>query len=383
MKIDWSSPENILLLNPRLPQATRDLFETSWRENVEAKFQNQIGIATSGSSGDSHGKLIILSKQAVLTNAGAVNERLDVKANDIWMKTLPDFHVGGMGIYARASLNGAGVFESRLERWQGEDFYKELLQSKATLLALVPTQLFDLVALGLQAPKTVRALVIGGGRLERSLREQALRLGWPVLVSYGCTECCSQIATAQVSDDERMMPLSHVELRIGEDERLEIKSRALLTGQIGFENGHGVFVDPKVNGWFRTEDRARLEADGSLTIMGRTVDFVKIGGEGVVMSRLEERLERLRLDLKFDAAILAARDDRLGARVILIAAAPAFEAQVLAAKFNEDILPFERARDIFSVTEIPRSPLGKLLRAQALALVGLESPTDFSGDRKL
>ena len=382
MSVDWSSSESVLLLNPRLaPERAREL-ERAWREHVEARFSGQIGIATSGSTGDEGGaRLVALSKEAFLHAARAANERLRATSSDVWMKALPIFHVGGLAVAARASLSGSRAVPFAAEKWSSEEFHRALGESGATLLSLVPTQLFDLVRESLQAPKTVRAVIVGGGRLESRLREEALRLGWPVLPSYGMTECGSQVATAVSPDDPRLRPLSHVELRVGAEDRIEIRSRALLTGQLRFgPGGKAVFEDPKsIDGWFATSDRGRIEADGSLVVHGRTQDFVKIGGEGVLLSRLEETLERIRLSsgYRHDAALLAAADERLGARIVLVTdASDGLDARRLVDEFNSSVMPFERVRSVHSLEKVPRSPLGKLLRGEALAAIGLESLAD-------
>ena len=62
--------------------------------------------------------------------------------------------------------------------------------------SLVPAQVLDLVRAGLRPPPVLRAIVVGGGAISAELYRDARALGWPVLPSYGMTECCSQIATA-------------------------------------------------------------------------------------------------------------------------------------------------------------------------------------------
>lgn len=373
--IDLNSRENTLLLNPRLSQATRNVFTEAWRELVEPRFHGQVGVATSGSTGDAQGRLIALSRTALISSARAVNYRLQIGPRDIWFKVLPDFHVGGLGIRVRAALSGSLVVDSGLERWDASRFFDELQDSRATLLSLVPTQVFDLVRLRRRPPHRLRAVIVGGGRLEPGLHEEAVSMGWPLLVSYGLTECCSQVATAISPRDRRMRPLAHVHVRIGPDDHIEIRSAALLTGQIVFAESGVSFREVQRDSWFRTEDCGRIESDGSLTVFGRAGDFVKIGGEGVVMSRLEDRLDRLRVSLALsgDAALVAAPDARLGAAVVLLTNAEPSTASRLVESFNRDVLPFERIRAVYYLSELPRSPLGKLLRAQAIAMAGLPS----------
>ena len=65
-------------------------------------------------------------------------------------------------------------------------------------------------------------------------------------------------------------------------------------------------------------------------------------------------------------AILAVPDDRLGS-VIHLAAVRDLER--IRDAFNELVAPFERAREVHLVHSIPRSPLGKLLRANLAELI--------------
>ena len=379
MNIDWVSQENTLILNPRLGADDRARMESAWRDLIDGTFRGQIGIATSGSSGDPRGRLIVIARAALLVNALSVNEHLQATAKDVWLKTLPSFHVGGLGIHARAHLSRSRVIESALERWDAEAFHSKLELSGATLLSLVPTQVYDLVSANLRAPKALRAVIIGGGRLDRDLYLKARELAWPVHLSYGLTECSSQVATSARPEDPRLFPLGHAEIRLSESGAIAIRSAALLTGQIVWHEDRAHFVDPKDHGWFQTEDRGRIESDASITVFGRAADFVKIGGEGVSLPRLEDRLAAVksRLGLAIEAAVLAAADERLGARVVLLTDAALETANALAEKFNREVMPFERIRSVHVLTELPKSPLGKLLRVQALTQAGLKPVADL------
>ncbi|MES2962513.1 MAG: AMP-binding protein [Bdellovibrionota bacterium] len=375
---ELESEDNLLLTNPRWQKEDRLRFQDAWIDLVEGRFASQVGIATSGSSGG-FGSLVLLSKKALRSSAVAVNERLAATSSDVWFKTLPDFHVGGLGIIVRAKLSGSSVVEDESERWEAKTFHRKLLSSHATLLSLVPTQLFDLVREKYEAPAGLRFVIVGGGRLEENLREKARELGWPVLPSYGMTEASSQIATALSPDEPKLMPLSHVDVAVDEDGKLKVRGASLLTAKIAFDlEGRPTLTDPKQDGWFTSEDRGVVLDDGSLRIEGRSHDFVKIGGEGVVVSRLEEKLEiaKLRLGFMKDAAVVAAKDERLGAKIVLLTTASESEAQVLVESFNSGVAPYERVRSTHVVNEIPRSELGKLLRGRALALVGFEPATN-------
>ncbi|MBV8546096.1 MAG: AMP-binding protein [Acidobacteria bacterium] len=330
--IDFESTESHLLLNPRMPSAERARLETMV-PNIDA----HVFVATSGSTGDI--KLVALSKQAILASANAVNERLNVTSRDVWAAVLPTFHVGGLGVYARCHLAGARALPMP---WDPRAF----AESEATIASLVPAQVQDLIGARLTPSPTLRAILVGGGifNLERG--------EWPALPSYGMTECCSTIAIEDTL-------LEHIDARRESDGRLAFRGPSLLTGYAA-EQG---LIDPKIDGWFVSEDLG--EVDGrTLRVIGRAGDFVKIGGESVDLKRLDRILYELAGN---DAAIVAVVDERLG-HVIHLATAiePSF-----AGAFNERVHPFERIREIHRVESIPRSPLGKLLRAQLAEAVAL------------
>jgi len=330
--IDFQSSESHLLLNPRMPSAERMRLE-----KVVPDLNAHVFVATSGSTGDI--KLVALSKKAVLASAAAVNERLEVTSRDVWAAVLPPFHVGGLGVYARCHLAGARALPMP---WDPRAF----AESDATIASLVPAQVRDLIAAGLTPSTTLRAILVGGGIFNIARSE------WPTLPSYGMTECCSTIA---INDTL----LGHIDARRESDGRLAFRGRSLFTGY-ATEQG---LVDPKIDGWFVSEDLG--EVDGrTLRVFGRAGDFVKIGGESVDLKRLDRIVQELAGD---DAAIVAVPDERLG-HVIHLATMmePSF-----VDTFNDRVHPFERIRKVHRVESIPRSPLGKLLRAQlAQALRG-------------
>jgi O-succinylbenzoic acid--CoA ligase len=343
--IDWSSDESHLMLNPRMPAPERERLQ---RIVASAPpLPAHVWIATSGTTGSL--KLTGLSKRALLASAAGVNQHLAATADDVWCCVLPTFHVGGLGIYARAELTGSRVVAFD---WNPERFARTAF----SLGSLVPAQLRDLVRAGLSPSRSVRGVVLGGGVVPDDLYDAAVRLGWPVFPSYGMTECSSQVATATVSSrDLRVLP--HLSVRVQEDGRLAFFGASLLTGYATEEGFH----DPKIDGWFVSDDIGDLHG-GVVRVTGRSEDFVKIGGESVDLRRLDAILDALRGNI--DAAVIAVDDERLGSVIHLACATD--DPQALIAAFNARVLPFERIRGVVRVPAVPRSALGKLLRRQVV-----------------
>lgn len=356
--IDWDGPSTEVLLNPRLPAADAERVRAMI---ARIPLDGHVWVTTSGSTGRL--KPVALSKRAILASAAAVNAHLGSDAHDVWLNVLPTFHVGGLGIHARARLSSAQVVT--LEHWDPSAFGSRLTAHRITLTSLVPTHIFDLVQAGLRPPPSLRAVVVGGGALPPNLYARARALGWPLLPSYGATECASQIATADLASLDRgafpaLRLLPHVEARTDADGRLEIRSGALFTGYATDEG----LDDPRVDGWWRTDDLGAV-AGRALAVYGRVDDTVKVGGELVNLSALETTLAEVlaRVAPGTDAALVPVAHERLS-RVIGLAVATSDQGVVERVRdaFNAAVLPFERIRVAVAAAEIPRTALGKVRR---------------------
>ena len=145
--------------------------------------------ATSGSSG-SPPKAILFTRRALDICARGALEHLHAESGD-WCCPLPLWHVGGAMIYLRAALAGTAVHTLR-GKWCPQAYADLMRSSGARWSSLVPTQVVDLVRLGLRAPSTAGCIIVGGGALDAETGRKARTLGWPIVQSYGMTEAGSQ-----------------------------------------------------------------------------------------------------------------------------------------------------------------------------------------------
>jgi o-succinylbenzoate---CoA ligase len=387
-RIDWDGTDPVVLANPEWVGRADDVAFA--RANLPS-LGGHLWVATSGTSADSPGRIrwVALSRTAFLRSAAAVNAHLSSTSSDVWAHALPVFHVGGVGILARASLSGASVVAGVAGRWDARAYRARVLEARATLSALVPSQIHDLVAAGLASPPSLRAVVIGGGRTDAGLYRAARALGWPCLPSYGLTETCSQVATATLESlassglPAAVPVLSHAEIRSGADGRLAIRASSLLTCYAE-PAGDGMRAwDPKRDGWFDTDDLGRVTS-GGVEVFGRSSDVVKVLGELVSLARVEEQLwhwargQGLPDAAGFDLAVVALPHPRLGHELVAVLASTGPEDAAgesrrwdsLVAFSREALLPFERVRRLVRVGRIPRTPLGKCQRALLAREVG-------------
>lgn len=386
-------PRESWLHSPVLPLWQKKILdEMKKRAPVD---RDVLWILSSGTSVAGEVKAIALTPEAFEASARAVNAHLRAGAEDRWLLTLPTHHVGGLGIVVRASLSGSRVFG--LKKWSAQGFVDEVTKNKVTLTSLVPTQVFDLVNARLGAPRGLRAVVVGGGALDVSLYAQARLLDWPLLPSYGLTECASQVATATLSSLEvdefpALKVLSHVRVDI-RDQRVFLKSAALCRW-VARMNSEGVFSleDPIREGWLPTEDLAELSGDlrmtsdaggGSKTasggqflrFLGRRDDIVKILGELVALPPVEQRAREV---LKAHGVtgtfcLLAVSGGRAGHRLVMVTDTTASLREVRASlnEANRTLSGPERIQQICWTAKIPVGELGKIKKGELRAILGL------------
>src|SRR5207244_7136553 len=136
------------------------------------------------------------------------------------------------------------------------------------LASLVPAQVHDLVRERLRPRRTMRQILVGGGAFDPQLHNEARALGWPMLATYGMSECAS---TVTVEDQL----LSHLEARQETDGHIAFRGASLLTAYVIAD---GTLVDPKIDGWFVSDDFGDVEGR-MVRVRGRAMDFVKLGGD--------------------------------------------------------------------------------------------------------
>jgi o-succinylbenzoate---CoA ligase len=361
--IDFRSAENAVLLNPRMDPPTAQQYRD--RLAVADTLTAHVFLLTSGTN--TSARWVALSKEAILSSAEASNSVLESDHHDVWLHALPDFHVSGIGIWARSYLSGATVVKATSPKWSPQAFLDESLSSRATLASLVPTQIHDIVETGRTCPPTFRAILVGGGALPDPTWNAAKALGWPILRTYGMTETASQVATESLNGPEGLQILPHLEARTDEEGRIQVRGASLLTAYI--TEGPNL-TDPKdAQGWFTTEDLGIVDGK-TLIWQGRKQDRIKIGGELANLAALIRRFDQIAKDtqLPIDYALLAAPDDRLESVIVLFIAGKEELAAPAISEFNRNAVPYERIRKVHVVDQIPRTDLGKVKRAELLAL---------------
>lgn len=302
----------------------------------------------------------------MLAGAAAVNDLIDAQSSDRWINVLPQFHVGSLAILARAHLSNSPANNelAQLGRWNPNTFIQLTTQIGATLTSLIPTQVVDLVNQKLQAPQSLRLVFVGGSALPVSIYQQAVALGWNLVPTYGMTETSSQIATAApnswLNRNSELHVLKHLAVRVEKEGSLSFKGEALFTGYLYDQDGQVILVDPKVDGWFLSHDLGTLEGD-LLRVSGRSSDIVKICGEWINLNNLDQLFFEIKQSyhLSGDQTLVTISHCRNGAELYLVSTVKGPQLKQVVQDFNQRVLPLERIRRCYFVSELPRSTLLK------------------------
>ena len=346
----WESETVDLRLNPKR------VFDTDGLQQfleTECGVRSALVIATSGSSGNA--KFVVLPKSAILASARAVNAHCGLTRDDRWLGGLSTFHVGGLGIYARAYCSGASVFPMEWDSWtrDGSALIDAIERTQATLTSLTPVHLYDLVSAGVTCPRTLRGVFLGGGRIDATLVIGARDLGWPIWATYGMSEAASQIAT---SIDGRIDWLSLLPLwqcRADADGRLAIRGAALFSGHAAKQEGRWSFDTARdEDGWYVTGDRCELR-ESELRFLGRCDDVVKVSGELISLSRLNLRVAECGLT----GAVVAVPERRRENELVLVIEGGGGDCL---GRLNDGLAPIEQVSRVVVVEHLPRTDLGKL-----------------------
>ncbi|HKR60568.1 MAG TPA: long-chain fatty acid--CoA ligase [Pyrinomonadaceae bacterium] len=139
----------------------------------------------------------------------------------------------------------------------------------------------------------IRLLVSGGAALPEELGYIYLGAGIPIIQGYGLTET-SPVITTGILDNNRVgtvgKPIKHVEVRIAPDGEIETRGPNVMRGYYKKPiETRAVFTS---DGWFRTGDIGKIDADGFLSITDRKKELFKTsGGKYIAPQPLEQLIK--------------------------------------------------------------------------------------------
>jgi len=325
---------------------------------------------TSGTTGRPKGV-----RQTVLnhtTNATASAFNMGIQQDDIWLCTMPIFHISGLSILIRSVLYGMEV--KLYSKFELLPIIDDLVYGKVSRMSVVSIMLekilTELEARQVNVSPRLLTMLVGGGPVPSSYLERAMTRGIPVLQTYGMTETASQTATLAPEDAVRKLgssgkPLYLSFIRIDQaknpfDEgEICVRGGHVTPGYIG----HHANTSPQENGWLYTGDIGYLDDEGFLFVIDRRSDLIISGGENIYPAEVENAI--LQHPLIREAGVCGMNDETWGQiPVAFIVSDEEISLESLREFLQTKVAPYKMPKQLHQIKELPRNASNKLLRKE-------------------
>ncbi len=326
---------------------------------------------SSGTTGVPKG--IMLSHGNLLSNGQSLVQFWGFSDRDVLLHALPIFHVHGLFVaLSCVFLSGASM------RWlKGFDLQQALAElPHSTVMMGVPTyytRLLSSAEFGADHCQNMRLFISGSAPLlEETFYDFEARTGQRILERYGMTE--TGMNTSNPLDGVRKAgtvgpALPGVEVRVvdeagsildqGEIGNLQVRGANVFKGY--WKMPEKTAEDFTADGFFNTGDKASIDADNYVAIVGRAKDMVITGGLNVYPKEIELIIDELP-GVKESAVIGVAHPDFGEGVVAVVVAKPGEtpqEADIIAA-LKEQISGFKVPKRVIVRAELPRNTMGKV-----------------------
>lgn len=330
---------------------------------------------TSGTTGRSKGAMITHGN--LLSNAEVLRECWRFTAQDVLIHALPIFHTHGLFVATNVVLV-AGASLLFHQKFNADAVIADL--PYATSLMGVPTfytRLLESPDLTSDATSQIRLFVSGSAPLlaETHMRWKD-RTGHAILERYGMTETCMN--TSNPYEGERRpgtvgFPLPGVEVRVTDSD-----GAALQDGEIGGIEIRGANVfkgywrmpektaeELRPDGFFITGDVGVIDADGYITIVGRSKDLIISGGYNIYPKEIELLVDDVE-GVKESAVFGIPHPDFGETVAVAIVRAPGedISAENVVDAVAPHLAKFKHPRHVVFLDALPRNTMGKVQKNQ-------------------
>ncbi|WP_119289069.1 malonate--CoA ligase [Azohydromonas sediminis] len=330
-------------------------------------------IYTSGTTGRSKGAM--LTHENLRSNARVLKDYWGWQPGDVLIHALPIFHVHGLFVAIHgALLNGSPMI------WFGRFDPKAVVARlpDATVFMGVPTLYVRMLgesALTREQCAHMRLFVSGSAPLLiETFNAWRERTGHTILERYGMSETVMLTSNPYRPESARRggtvgFPLPGVQLRIRDD-----KGRPVPTGEVGHieVKGPNVFKgywrmpektadDFTDDLWFKTGDVGKIDADGYVTIVGRSKDLVITGGYNVYPAEVEALINEL--PGVAESAVIGVPHPDFGEGVVAVVVprpGAALDPDGIVATLKTKIAGYKVPKRVVVVPELPRNQMGKV-----------------------
>ncbi|BBC29726.1 AMP-dependent synthetase [Streptomyces graminofaciens] len=338
-------------------------------------------IYTSGTTGTPKGVMLDHANIDAMTEMGRLS--LDIGPADRCLLILPLFHVNGIVVSILTPLLAGASVVIAGRRFDPHSFFDLVEQERPTFFSAVPTIYGMLAALPDDVRPDTSSLrfgVCGAAPASAELLNRfEARYGFPLVEGYGLSEGTCGSTVNPVAGPRRAgtvgLPFPGQEIRIvdaegaevgpGTDGEVLVKGPNVMRGYLGRpEETARVIVD----GWLHTGDVGHLDAEGYLTLVGRSKDMIIRGGENIYPKEIEDVLTGDPSVL--EAAVIGVPDEKWGEVVVAyIQPRPGVTVDLTALRelCARSLTGFKRPTDFFVVEAIAKNAVGKIDKASLRA----------------
>lgn len=322
---------------------------------------------TSGTTGRPKGA--VMSQGNLVSSARTLATAWGFTRDDVLLHALPLFHTHGLFVaaYCTISTGGSMVMLDAFDPGLVIDALPA-----CTVMMGVPTHYTRLLAspdFTAAVASNVRLFTSGSAPMLLTTHEEfRSRTGRSILERYGMTETCMLTSNPLVGDRKPGtvgLPLPGVRVRVagGSPGAVEV------TGPNVFD---GYWRRPELrateftsDGWFKTGDIGRFDADGYLEIVGRSKDLVITGGLNVYPKEVEQVLDSL--PGVRESAVFGLPDPDFGEAVTAVVVAlpdTILDADDLRLQARQALASFKVPKRIHVLADLPRNAMGKVEKAR-------------------
>ncbi|KDB53452.1 malonyl-CoA synthase [Sphaerotilus natans subsp. natans DSM 6575] len=326
----------------------------------------------------------MLSHGNLLSNAQMLKDFWDWREGDVLIHALPIFHVHGLFVASHgALLNGSKML------WLSKFDPKAVVERlpRASVFMGVPTlyvRLLQEVGLTREACRNMRLFISGSAPLLiETFRDWQARTGHTILERYGMSETImltSNPCRAEAGEHEPRRlggtvgpALPGVGVRVVDDAGAAVAADEIGHVQVRGPNVFGGYwrmpektaeeftADASGERWFRTGDVGRFDAQGYLTIVGRSKDLIITGGYNVYPAEIEGWLNDM--PGVAESAVVGVPHPDFGEGVIALIVpkvGATLDADALVVQLKTQIAGYKVPKRAFVVAELPRNAMGKV-----------------------
>jgi long-chain acyl-CoA synthetase len=371
----------------RAPAGTEPLEALRERASPPAVAVSEEDVAfimyTSGTTGRPKGAMG--THLGIITSNVSFQRCMGLREGDRTLVAAPLFHVTGLiGQFLSMALVGGTTVVMRT--FDAAEAVRLLDAERITTMIAAPT-VFTMMREqpGYRAAgQTLRAVGYGGAPTPPdgivAMREWLP--GATLQNAYGMTETCSPTTLSPPGEELRRISSVGWPVPIAEVRTIDVATgRECEAGEVGELRVSGPMVVPGYwanpeataasmgDGWMRTGDLARIDADGYVTVMDRLKDMINRGGEKVYCVEVEDVL--CAHPAVLEAAVVGVPDATYGEAVkacVVPRAGAAVDVEDVRRWVAARLAKFKVPREIVVLDTLPRNPNGKVIKHELRAL---------------